>query len=386
MHVLHVISGLEPENGGPTAALAGHCRAMTAAGGRCSVVSTWKFRSSFQMAEDLEKDSIPVTLLGPTRRPFRTHRDMDDVLTKAIAAHDVVHIHAVWEWIEHRAAVLARRANKPYVWTPHGMLDEWNMRRNGWFKRACMTAYLRRDLNAAAAIHVASEFEARNVGRLRLRAPTYLQGFGLDASLLNADTPRGLFRTSLGLADDVPLVLFLGRIQRGKGLETLVPALAKLKTTTARLVIAGPDEGDYRRHIESLATTHGVAGRVTFVGMVGGDVKRQALADANVLAAPSSHESFGIAVAEAIASGTPVAVSDQVGLADEITRHRLGYVAPLTVEATATAIDAAISVDADHRERAKAFARQAFAWPAIAEAWRAKYAALVPSPGIPGEG
>ena len=373
MRILHVISGLEPENGGPTAALVGQCRAMTAAGVACSVVSTWKFRSSFQTAEELERDGIRVTLLGPTRRPFRTHRDMDATLIAAIVAHDVVQIHAVWEWIEHRAAALARRAGKPYVWTPHGMLDEWNMRRNHWFKRACFASYLRRDLNAAAAIHVASAFEARNVARLGLVAPNYVQGFGLDGSLLTADTPRGRFRAAHGFADDTPLVLFLGRIQRGKGLEMLVPALTRMQTTAARLVVAGPDEGDYRRHIEALAAAHGVAGRITFVGMLGGETKWQALADADVLAAPSSHESFGLAVAEAIASGTPVAVSDQVGLADEITRHRLGHVAPQTIEATAAATDAALRPDADHRERAKAFARQAFAWPVIANAWKAKY-------------
>lgn len=376
MRILQVISGIEPENGGPTSALTGHCRALVAAGAEVSIVATWKHESSFALAEELKRDGIPVTLLGPTKPPFRKHPAMDETLAAAVAAHDVVHIHAVWEAIEHRAAVLARELAKPYVWTPHGMLDEWNMRRNHWFKRACMAAYLRRDLKAAAAIHVATDFEKKQVARLKLGTPFFVQGFGLDESLLTAAKPPTGSRLRDRLAEETPLILFLGRIQHGKGLETLVPALKRMKTV-AHLAIVGPDEHAFRRQIYALIARHDVADRITFVGMLNGREKLQAIADADILAAPSAHENFGIAVAEALALGTAVVVSDQVGLADFIQRHDLGRVAPAEIAATAAALDATLVRDPTRFARSRALAREHFAWPAIAAAWTAEYARIL---------
>ena len=246
MRVLHVISGVEPENGGPTGALVGHCRALRSVGIDSTVVATQKSASANAVADRLRSEGTPVTLLGPTRRPFRTHPRIDEVLTTEIATHDVVHIRAVWEWIEHRAAVLSRKANKPTVWTPHGMLDRWNMQRNHWFKRACLAGYLRRDLNAAARLHVATPFEAGNVNRLKLTMPLFVQGHGLDAAAFATPIPRGRLRDRFAPGDR-PLILFLGRIQHGKGLELLIPALAKM-TTPATLLVAGPDRGELPPH------------------------------------------------------------------------------------------------------------------------------------------
>lgn len=386
MRIVHTISGIEPESGGPTSALCGLARAQARLGHRPHVVATWKFPSAFPLADALRTDGVDVTLVGPARRPFYAHPGLRPALESALRDSDVVHVHALWESVNHLSAVVARRLGKPYVWTPHGMLDAWNMRRSTLVKHACLAAYLRRDLNAAASLNAATDFEARQTRRLNLRPPLFVLGFGLDDAFLNADIPRGRFRARHGIDADRPMVLFLGRIQRGKGLETLVPALAKMKTP-ATLVIAGPDEGGYRAGIERLIDAHHVAGRVHFVGMIGGAEKLEALTDADVLAAPSAHENFGISVAEAIALGTGVVVSDQVGLADVITAHALGQVAPLTVNATAAALDAALdagaapgsALDSPRRARARHYARTAFAWPTIARQWIAHYQSL-PSP------
>ena len=377
MRIIHTISGIEPESGGPTSALCGLAVAQAAMGLSVGIVATWKFKSSFTLADELRALGVDVTLVGPAKRPFYSHRDLRPALEKAIQSADVVHVHAMWESVNHLSAVVARQLGKPYAWTPHGMLDRWNFRRSPLLKRACMAAYLRRDVNGAAVLNLATQFEAENVARHHLRPPVFIQGFGLSEDLLNADIPRGQYRQQIGLAADVPIVLFLGRIQRGKGLETLIPALATLQRRDAVLVVAGPDEGDYRQQIESLIAAHGVGGRVKFVGMIAGRRKLEALVDADVLAAPSAHENFGIAVAEALALGTPVVVSDQVGLADFIRQQDLGRVAPVEVAATAAALDATLARDEARSARSRALAREHFAWPEIAGAWRAEYARII---------
>jgi glycosyltransferase involved in cell wall biosynthesis len=84
----------------------------------------------------------------------------------------------------------------------------------------------------------------------------------------------------------------------------------------AVLVMAGPDEGDgFRRHLEAIASRMGLNGRVLFTGPLYGDAKWAAYRDADVFVLPSQNENFGNTAAEAVASGTPVLVTDRCGIA-----------------------------------------------------------------------
>ena len=369
MRVLHVISGIEPENGGPTAALCGMATGLRDAGDELSIVATWKSESAFTVAERLRTAGIKVTLLGPTKRPFRNHPQLRSVLEAETRDADVVHIHAMWEAIEHTAARVARRLGKPYVWTPHGMLDRYNMSRNRLFKSACLWLYLRRDLSRAARLHVASEFERLQVTRHRLPTRTVTIGFGVDEALFEA--PPASIGRPRGFEDGVPVVLYLGRVQRGKGLEILIPAMAAVAAPT-RLVVAGPDEG-LQAAMETLAARHQVADRVRFIGMIGPAEKLAALRGARVLAAPSLHENFGVAVAEAIAVGTAVVVSDQVGLESMIRENNVGVVTSLRVENVAGAINRMLQLDHERSDRARQLAEEVFSWPHIVQRWRNCY-------------
>ena len=95
-----------------------------------------------------------------------------------------------------------------------------------------------------------------------------------------------------------------------------------------------------------------------------------------MLAAPSSHENFSHAVAESLASGTPVVVSDQVGLAGLVAEHALGRVVPLDVSATAAALDDVLRPDDARRARCRTVAHAAFDWPAVTAHWATLYATV----------
>lgn len=378
MRVLHVISGIEPENGGPTVALCGLVRSLTGIGVECEIVATWKSESAFGVAEALRTDGVRVTILGPTRRPFRRHRNGQSVLVDAVGRASIVHIHAVWEDIQYRAARVAKHLHKPYIWTPHGLIDRWNMKRNRVFKEVCLALYLKRALNHAAAIHAASEFERDQIARYKLRPPVIVQGFGVDDRLFELLPPRGAWRSANGFSEDQRLVVFLGRIQRGKGLEYLIPAMAEIQRPSVDLIIAGPDEGGYRAVIERLVQKHALTGRVHFAGMVHGEDKVALLNDADVLAAPSDHESFGIAVAEALVVGTGVVVSDQVGLAPFIARSSVGCVAPNSSSMVCRALSYEICRSSEQRRQTiRAAASEWFRWSTVARSAFVMYNAYV---------
>jgi len=114
---------------------------------------------------------------------------------------------------------------------------------------------------------------------------------------------NGDLRAQLDIPADAPLILYVGRIAAGKGIEHLVAAMSELPT--AHLVIAGPDD----RH--GISTE---AERVHRLPLTD-EPPKHLYPQADVFVLASAGESFGMVAAEAAAAGTPVIVSDRCGIA-----------------------------------------------------------------------
>lgn len=173
------------------------------------------------------------------------------------------------------------------------------------------------------------------------------------------------------------MILFLGRIHYGKGLELLAPALARMKRTDAMLVVAGPDADGYSATIRSLSK--GVEDRIIYTGMLSGRDRLAALVDADLLSLPSYHENFGLAVIESLACGTPVVISDQVNLHPEVKATGVGGVVPMDVDPLARELDRWLDDEPMRRaaaEKAPVFVRERYDWDAIARRWVGHYGGL----------
>jgi len=137
-----------------------------------------------------------------------------------------------------------------------------------------------------------------------------------------------------------PVVLFVGRLDRRKGLLTLIDAIKGLRATVpgCRLVVAG--EGPQRRSAEVRANELGLAEAVTFVGRVADEDLPGFYAGADVYCSPAlGGEALGIVLLEAMASGTPVVASDIPGYDETVRRDVDGLlVAPGDSHALAAAL------------------------------------------------
>lgn len=193
-------------------------------------------------------------------------------------------------------------------------------------------------------------------------------------------------RRRLGF-DDRPVVLYVGRLQPIKGLDTLCDAVAALRAggVPAELLVVGGDadespaghEAYLRRRIDALKLTP----HVRFVGAQPQDVLREYYVAADVTVLPSYYESFGMVALEAMACGSPVVGSRVGGLTTTVRDRVTGYLIPEGDVAALAHRLADLIADPDERERlGREGARWAaqHRWPCVAEAVCREFTALEP--------
>jgi len=103
-------------------------------------------------------------------------------------------------------------------------------------------------------------------------------------------------------------LLYMGRLNKIKGIENLLAAM-QLCEPTVTLAICGDSSNGYIGSLRALTDKLKLSDRVHFEGHIAGEAKSRYLADSDVLVMPSFGESFGMSVAEALAHGVPVIVS-----------------------------------------------------------------------------
>lgn len=179
-------------------------------------------------------------------------------------------------------------------------------------------------------------------------------------------------------------ILFLGRLEKRKGLKYLLRAFARLKSEypDIRLIVAG--EGSVRRHYEASVRRAGLAD-VVFTGYVSEDEKVRLLHTAGIFCAPATaNESFGIVLAEAMAAGTPIVATDLEGYASVVHHEREGLlVRPRDERALQQALARLIDSPGLRDEmaaRAQLRVRE-FDWASVSRRILAYYASLIEERG-----
>lgn len=303
------------------------------------------YTTNFDGASDLDVPlGEPVTVDGVEIRYYPVHFprfwEMSCALGKALRADigkfDLMHLHSLYMYHDMAGGRAARRQGVPYIVRPHGTLDPYIWRRHRGRKALFEAWFQNRTLERAAALHYTTEDEWRLAAPEARNPRGFVVPNGLDMDEF-ADLPAaGSFRARHPEIGDREIVLFLGRLNFKKGLDLLAPAFGEVLKAghDAHLVIAGPDD-DMVDKTKAWLSAAGALNRTTFTGMIGGDEKLGALVDASMFVLPSYSENFGIAVAEALACGLPVVISDAVNIWPDVADAGAGLVGPVDADATA---------------------------------------------------
>ncbi len=375
-----MIASLAARTGGPAKAAIDMARAVARLGHRVDIFTTDRGLAADEMPVpgwSVAGDGVGLHFF-PQHFPaaFATSFPLARALAKAIPAADVVHIHSLYLFHVWAAARLCARHRVPYLLRPHGTLDPYIWRRHRWRKKPLELLFQNRVIRGAAAIHYTAAEEMRLARPFVFGTPGVVIPNGLDLADYADLPPPGRFRARHPELAGRRIVLFLGRLNFKKGLDLLVPAFAKALTAQPdlHLVVAGPDDG-MRAKMDAWIRQAGIVDRVTFTGMLAHGPKLEAFRDALMFVLPSYSENFGIAVAEAMACGVPVAISDKVNIWREVVEADAGLVGPTTVEAVADQI-VRIAAHPDPEAlgaRGRRLVETKFAWDKIAHGLETVY-------------
>ena len=304
---------------------------------------------------------------------FRSH------LYAEVKRADVVHLHEFRSYQNAVALPIIEQQRKPFVVTPQGSLPRIMGRYA--LKAVYDRLYGQRILRKAARLHALDDMESRQYIALGVApARIAIRPNGIDPAEFQALPDPDAFRTRHGIAAQTPIVLFLARVNRIKGVDFLVQsfALVHKQMPQALLVIVGPDDG-YLGEVQRQVHALGIADHVRFIGYLDGIEKLAAYRAASVYVLPSTYDIFGITLLEALACGTPVIATAGVGFADFMHQNNLGAVVKFgDTQALQTEIAAVLQRPLPELAARSAAGRQYvlenFAWDNIARNWLQVYA------------
>ncbi|HUJ10282.1 MAG TPA: glycosyltransferase [Verrucomicrobiae bacterium] len=386
MRILHVIPAVGPCYGGPSQVVLELCRALQDGGVQAEICTT----------DANGQARLPVKLGKPVRyqdvcchffrrdcsEAFKYSRSMADWLNANIGAYDVAHIHAVFSYSTYAAAQACHESSRPYIVRPLGTLEPWSMSQKPIRKQIAWRLVFRNLVRGARLIHYTTEQERKwTEESLGLRGGIVIPN-GVDESLLAVQN-SGRFRKTHGIPDGAPILFTLSRLHPKKGLDLLLKAFAKLKGESQlrawHLVVAGDGEAAYVQYLKSLLNGTNAHSFVHWTGWLADQAKLDALAEADLFVLSSHQENFGIGAVEAMACGTPVLLSQQVGLATQIENARAGWVTKLDVVSLGKELVEATRDPAELSARgaaAKTLVAKGFTWPRIATEWASRYKSI----------
>ncbi len=379
MKILQIIPSISVVYGGPSQMVIGLASALAKEKVEVTIITTNSNGDSGQKPLDVPLN-CPVKQNGYEIiyfrcAPFRRYKFSLDLL-KWLKVHaceyDVAHIHALFSPVSSAAARVCRQQKLPYILRPLGTLDPADLRKKKQLKQLYAGLIERRNLADAAAIHFTSEQEAKISERFGVVTRDLVIPLGVIPSE-KLGNGGSLVRSQWGIPKDLPLVLFMSRIDQKKGLDLLIPALEKLLESKCsfHFVLAGTNsqDPDYEQKIKDQIANSPLRSHTTITGFVSGELKASLLQAADLFVLPSYYENFGIAVAEAMVAGIPVVISDQVHIWQQVRDSQSGWVGATKVETFVKLIAEALQNPQECQKRglnAQNYALEYFSWSAIA--------------------
>lgn len=301
-------------------------------------------------------------------------------MTGALNDQDPAIVHHVGLWKYHSVAChrWAKQRHRPYLVSPHGMLERWALNNAAWKKRIAGWLYGNAHLREAACIHALNQAEAKAIRDYGLENPICVIPNGVD---LPTESRAGANERSpapwKGLGkEESNVLLFLGRIHPKKGLQPLIEAWGAAAPENWHLVIVGWDDGGHETELKRLVQNHGLQSTVHFMGSMYGHEKKAAFSHADAFILPSYSEGLPMAVLEAWSYRLPVLMTPECNIPEGFAKDAAVRIRPDS-DSVMRGVQRFAAMPRDERmkigERGRALVEEKFTWPRVAEQMHSVY-------------
>ena len=341
LRILHVIRSVDPRGGGPIEGVKQMSALNQDHGHSVEIASMDDPRHP-----GVINCPLPCHAFGPSWLGYGYSPRFVGWLQKNRARYDLVVVNGIWQYHAFGTWRALHGTDTPYFVFTHGMLDPW-------FKHAYPLKHVKkwlywpwgdyRVLRDATAVFFTCD-EERRLARQSFwlyKCNEFVVNYGTNYPTGNASSQKLIFSDAFPKTRDKKNLLFLGRVHVKKGADLLLKAFASLRYESAvpdldrwHLIMAGPHDHAYGSKMMALTKQLGLSERVTWTGMLAGDLKWGAIYNADAFVLPSHQENFGIAVAEALACGAPVLISNKVNIWQEIVEDHAGFAGNDNLEET----------------------------------------------------
>jgi glycosyltransferase involved in cell wall biosynthesis len=311
MRIVHYMSKMVLESGGPIRAIMDLTAALAKAGHEVTILTadaedipaSWKAGTDPRLPK--------VAILPPLKRPFHLIdkagiRQAEEVLRQ----HDIAHLHGVWEPSNVQIYKAAKRVGILHAVSLRGMLDDWPMSQRRPKKVLFLRLYGYELLNSAAFIHCTAYGElAQSRKWFHKSRAVVIPNFMDMAPFENLPGPAMAKKQWPQLDHAGPNVLFLSRVNYKKGVEIYIDMAKMLvdRGSDAQFIIAGKGEDPaYVQRMKDRVNSLGLHSRVHFLGLVKPPMRESLYQASELLVIPTSQENFGFVFYESLACAVPI--------------------------------------------------------------------------------
>ena len=262
--------------------------------------------------------SVPSMAI-PNRPEYRIPLALSRAVKRDLEAFapNVVHISSP-DRVARKAVKWARKRNLPVLASVHTRFETYFRYYNMSFLEPVVEAWLRTLYRKCDALVAPSESMAQVLRQQRMNYDIDIWSRGVDRDIFDPSRRDLQWRNGLGIADDMPVIGFLGRLVMEKGLDVFSDTIDQLNRRNVKhkvLVVGeGPARGWFENRLPDAA----------FVGFQGGADLARAVASMDILFNPSVTETFGNVTLEAMACGLPVVAAKATGSQSLVDDGRSG--------------------------------------------------------------
>ena len=352
MKLLRIISSIAPKSGGPAEGIRQITPVLEKYGVKTTIITLDPPQSSW-----LKSFPGNVISLGPAYSNYYFKINLHKQIREIAKKNDFIIIEGLWQY-HSLATWRALKTHKiPYYIYSHGMLDPW-------FKYKYPLKHIKKSIywlffeshviNDSKGILFTTTQEcnlAKNTFN-PYKPKEYIVGYGTAKPKGNKNDQIISFIDKFPKLKNKRLILFLGRIHQKKGIDLLINAFSRIESKDKKLhlVIAGPSEKKYKNSLIKLIKDLGLVEKVTWTGMLSGDLKFGAIYSAELFSLPSHQENFGVAVTEALSCGVPVAISTEVNISSQIKKYKAGIVKIDSIKETTDGLNEWLELSPEQKE------------------------------------